>query len=98
MRSMMVMKWDGVTQDQYDAMRKLVKWDANPAKGAVFHVAGFTKKGMRVTDIWESPDDFNNFVQDLLMPAVKQLGINGEPKVKFIPVHTIFTPDARLLS
>ena len=98
MRSMMIMKWEGVTSDQYDTMRKLVKWDANPAKGAVLHVAGFTKSGMRVTDIWESPEDFNNFVQDRLMPVVKQLGIAGEPKVKLLPVHTIFTPDASLIS
>jgi len=98
MRSVMVMKWDGVTQDQYETIRKLVKWDTNPAKGAVFHVAGFTKKGMRVTDIWESEEDFNNFIQNRIMPAVAQVGIQGEPKVKFYPVHTIFTPDVRLLS
>ena len=98
MRSMVNMKWDGVTPSQYDAVRKIVNWDANPAKGAVFHVVGFTKKGMRVTDIWESEEDFNSFVENRLMPTVKQLGLQGEPKVKITPVHNLYTPDAKLLS
>jgi hypothetical protein len=91
------MKWDGVTPAQYEAVRKLTNWEGNVPKGAVFHACGFTKSGMRVTDIWESPEDFNSFVESRLMPAVKQIGIVGEPKVKLLPLHHIFTPDLNLL-
>ncbi len=98
MRSMMMMKWDGVTPDQYEKIRKIVNWEGNTPKGAVFHVSGFNKNALRVTDIWESEVDFNDFVQDRLMPAVAQAGISGKPKVKVFPVHATYVPDVRLLS
>jgi hypothetical protein len=92
------MKWDGVTAAQYDAVRKLANWEGQPPKGAIFHVAGFNKKAMRVTDIWESKEDFNQFLQSRIMPAVKQIGIQTQPKVKFLPLHALFVPDANVLS
>lgn len=87
----MVMKWDGVTADQYEQMRKTVNWEGNMPKGALFHVAAFHNNACRVTDIWESGDDFNNFVQNRLMPATAA-GIKGEPQVEMFPVHAIFVP------
>ena len=97
MRIQMIMKWNGVTPDQYEKLRKVVNWEGNKPKGAVFHVASFGKKGIRVTDIWESEADFNNFVQKRLMPGVKEVGIAGEPQTKIFPVHAIFVPDAERL-
>lgn len=62
-------------------------------KGAKFHVAWFAKDGMHVLDIWESQADFEKFVNDRLMPAVKRLGIQGQPKVEIEAAHAIFAPD-----
>ncbi len=94
----MLMKWDGVTPDQYEKIRKTVNWEGNAPKGAVFHVAAFNDNACRVTDIWESADDFNNFVQDRLMPATAEAGIKGEPQVELIPVHAIFVPALQRLT
>jgi hypothetical protein len=93
----MNMKWNGVTPDQYEKLRKVVNWEGNNPKGSVFHVASFSKKGIRVTDIWESEADLNNFVQKRLMPGVKEVGIQGEPQIKVFPLHAIFVPDAEKL-
>jgi len=98
MSSVMVMKWDGLTASQYDAVRKLFNWEGNPPKGAILHISGFTKKALRVTDIWESKEAFNEFLQNRVMPAVKQIGIQGQPKVKFFPLHALFVPDPNILS
>ncbi len=98
MRTVVSLKWDGATPDQYDELRKLVNWEANRPKGGVFHVAGFSNNTLRITDIWESEQDFNDFVQNRLMPGVAQLGIQGEPQVEMFPVHAIFVPDAQRLS
>ena len=92
MRTIMLMEWDGVSPEQYDAARDVVNWEGNVPDGAVLHVAAFSDKGLRVTDIWESPEDFQRFVQTRLMPGVQQLGIQGEPKVELYPVHGLFTP------
>jgi hypothetical protein len=50
-------------------------------------------KGLRITDVWESSEDFQGFVERRLMPAVKQLGIPGEPRVQIYPLHQLFSPD-----
>ncbi len=88
----MVMKWDGVTPELYEEVRASVNWERDVAKGGVFHVAGFYNDALRVTDIWESEEDFNNFVQDRLMPAVAESGITTQPGVEIFPVHAIFAP------
>ncbi len=94
MKIVMLMKWDGVTSDQYEKLRKIVNWEGNEPKGAVFHVAAFDGSGIRVTDIWESGDDFNNFVQSRLMPGTAEVGIPGAPVVEVYPAHAIYVPNA----
>lgn len=94
----MIMKWDGVTPAQYEEIRQTVHWEGNAPKGAVFHVAAFDNNGIRVTDIWESADEFNAFVQDRLMPGVAKAGIQGQPQVEIYPVHAIFIPALQRLS
>jgi hypothetical protein len=90
MRIIMQMKWDGVTPAQYEKMRNSAHWEPDVPKGAVFHVAGFTDNAIRVTDIWESADDFNHFVQTRLMPAAIAAELKGQPQVEIFPIHAIF--------
>ena len=59
---MMLMRWAGVTPEQYDEARERVGWEWNPAPGGIFHVAAFADDGMHVTDVWESAEDFQRFV------------------------------------
>jgi heme-degrading monooxygenase HmoA len=92
MRIAMVMNWDGITPEQYEEVRKTANWEGNVPKGAVFHMAGFHNNELRVTDIWESAEDFNSFVQHRLMPATAAAGATGEPQVEIFPVHAIFAP------
>jgi hypothetical protein len=94
MKVAMFMKWDGVTPEQYEKLRKLVNWEDNTPKGAVFHVAAFDNSGIRITDIWESAEDFNKFVETRLMPGTAQAGIPGEPQVDVFPAHAIYVPNA----
>ena len=88
----MVMRWEGVTPEQYDQVREAVGWERDEPKGGVLHTASFDKSGMTVTDVWESADDFQAFVDQRLMPGVKQVGVPGEPQVQVSPLHALFTP------
>ncbi len=92
MSVVMIMEWDGVTLDQYEQARDLVNWEGEVPPGALFHVAAHDGHAMRVTDIWESAQDFQRFADDRLMPAVRQLGIQGQPRVEIYPVHRVFAP------
>src|SRR3954469_1311284 len=88
----MSMHWRGVTPEQYEEAREVVNWEGDVPDGAVLHVAGFDGDDLRVTDVWESEEQFNTFVEQRLMPSVQQIGIQGEPEVRFYPVQTIFNP------
>ena len=88
----MQMHWPEVTRDQYDRARDIVRWEDDHPKGAIFHVAYFTNDGFRVTDVWETAEDFQAFVDKRLMPAVQQVGIAGQPKTEITPAHRMFSP------
>lgn len=93
MPTVMYMDWPTITKEDYDAAREKVNWEGDTPKGALFHVAWFDdESGFHVLDLWESPDDFNSFVEQRLMPGLRELGIEGEPSVRFSEAHRIFTP------
>ncbi len=83
----MFMRWEGVTPEQYDALKEAVKWDTDPAEGEIFHAASFDDKGLRVCDVWESEEDLNNFMRSRMMPGVQELGIPGQPQTEVLPLH-----------
>jgi hypothetical protein len=86
----MSMRWTGVTPEQYEQAREVVNWEGDVPDGAVLHVAAHDGDGIRVTDVWESEDHFNRFVESRLMPGVQQIGIQGQPEVEFLPVQNVF--------
>ncbi|HYM19823.1 MAG TPA: hypothetical protein VEW28_02340 [Candidatus Kapabacteria bacterium] len=90
MRVSVFFRWEGATLEQYDALRQIVKWEEDVAAGAVVHICSHDGKSLRITDVWESAEDFNAFVDNRLMPAVKEVGIEGEPEVEIYPLHTLF--------
>lgn len=97
MAVVMNLEWDGVTREQYEAVRKSVDWEGKPPKNALLHVASFSDKGLRVTDLWQSAEDFQAFLEKRLSAGVKEAGIQGEPRVQIYPVHNLFTPGFRAL-
>jgi len=60
MAVVMTMEWPGVSEKDYLAVLKELQLDS--AKGLLFHVATFVRNGgMRVVDVWESPEAFKTF-------------------------------------
>jgi hypothetical protein len=88
----MNMRWDGVTPGQYEVAREQVGWEQHRPEGGLIHIASFTEEGLRVTDVWETAEDFNRFVESRLMPVVQEIGIEGEPDVTITPMHAIWNP------
>jgi hypothetical protein len=69
-----------------------VGWDRDVPNGAKLHVSGFADDGLHVTDVWESEQAFNTFFEQRLQPAIAEIGIEGQPDVKFFPLHGVFAP------
>ena len=54
MATVIMQKREGLTPDQYDALREIVGWDRDVPAGMRFHVASFGDGVLRMTDLWDS--------------------------------------------
>lgn len=92
MATVMLMHWREATAEQYERAREMVGWDRDVPPGAKLHVSGFDDDGLHVTDVWESEQSFNTFMEQRLAPAIQEIGIQGQPEVKFFPLQGVFAP------
>ena len=65
----------GFTPEQSAAVLQELGLDKNPAAGQVFHLEGPMEGGMRIVDVWESPEAFQAFAHDRLGPAFQKAGV-----------------------
>jgi hypothetical protein len=64
----------GFTPEQGAAVLRELGLDSNPAAGQLFHLEGPMDGGMRVVDVWESPEAFEAFARERLAPAFRKAG------------------------
>ncbi|MGB8961525.1 MAG: hypothetical protein WCC38_06165 [Pseudonocardiaceae bacterium] len=89
MATVIMQRWDGLTPKQYDGLREVVGWDRDIPAGMIFHVASFGDGILRMTDVWDSEEQFMAFVQSRILPGLQQLGIRGQPDKIVNPVHEL---------
>ncbi len=83
------LNFPGATADQYDAAVKAIGHGPSGTPhvgGALFHWAAVTSDGVRVVDVWESREQFEQFSQERIVPAVEQAGMPA-PEIEFIEIH-----------
>ena len=95
MAIVMILRWPGFTTAQYDAARKVIDMDGNEPAGLLTHVAWPEADGYHVVDTWNTAEEFNRYVEQRLMPAMKRLNIPGEPEVQIHPVHATLNPRSK---
>jgi hypothetical protein len=93
MATVMTMHWPEVTKELYEQVRRDVNWEGEPPTGAKFHTAWMGSDGFHVLDLWDSPADFQNFVQQRLTPGVEKAGVSGQPKVEVFESLSVFAPN-----
>jgi hypothetical protein len=86
----MHMEWPSVTQEQYNEALQRVDWENNIPDGAMLHIVGWDKGVMQVIDVWESEDNWHDFLGNRLTPALQQMNMPGEPSVRMYPSYRIF--------
>ena len=75
------------TLAQYDAVVEEMQLNGKPAPHGIFHVAGAMEGGgIRIVDVWESPEAFEEFAHHKIGPITQKYGI-AAPKVTVWPVH-----------
>ena len=66
----------GFTPEQGAAVLRELDFDTNPAAGNILHIEGpMEGGGMRVVDVWESPEAFQTFAQERLAAAFQKIGV-----------------------
>jgi quinol monooxygenase YgiN len=56
----------------YDAIHERLM-QGEPIEGFLLHTAGFTGRGFRVFEVWESREHYDRFVEERLMPIVREM-------------------------
>jgi hypothetical protein len=79
---------ESVTTDQYDeSVRRIEQGGDFPPEGMEYHVCFLVDGQARVSEIWDSREQFEAF-GERLMPVLSEMGINpGEPEL--LEVHNI---------
>ena len=96
MAVVMLMRVPGITPEQYEEARERVRWDVDYAQGGKLHIAAFDQAGLRVTDVWESAEDFERFGKERLIPALAEMGITQQPEVEILPLHALLAVDVEV--
>ena len=80
-----------LTAEQYDeSVRRLEESGDFPADGMNYHCCFGTEESLRVSEVWDSREQFDAF-GERLMPVLADVGIDpGEPE--FFEVHNIVKP------
>lgn len=75
----------GMTEATYaECIQKLEAAGAGSPPGRLYHVCFGDKNNLRVSDIWDTRENFEQFSKTL-GPIMEDLGIKGEPE--FFEVH-----------
>ena len=87
------MSFKGATLDQYDqVIQKMGLQQGGPMPpGAISHFVTKTDDGLRVIDVWESKETFEQFAQEQIGPYSREAGIEEEPEIRFYDVHNYLT-------
>ena len=55
--------------------------------GCLFHWGALTERGLRVTDVWETKEQFAQYAREKIGPYSEQVGIPRPPRITFYNVH-----------
>lgn len=88
----MTMNVTGLTRKEFRAILNEMGVEARPEPGIYQHISHPTETGFRIIEVWESQDEFEEFAERRLQPAVRKLGIQRETSIVFQPLHNFFGP------
>lgn len=82
----------GMDRATYNALRARLDIDHRHPLGLILHGATEIDGGMRVAQIWESEWYASRFDEEILAPALADLGISGDAEVVSYHLEHLVTP------
>jgi hypothetical protein len=88
-----VMDFKGGTLEQYDEVvdRMGFAREGAGAPGGLFHWVTRTDEGIRVTDVWNTRAEFDDFAANQIGPITRDVGVPQAPAVSVHVVHNYLT-------
>ena len=84
---------EGGSQDFYEQVNPKVMPGGQLPDGCQLHIAGPIEGGWRVITVWDSDEQFQQFRDEKLVPALREAGGDDRisPEIKTNPVHNLMT-------
>jgi heme-degrading monooxygenase HmoA len=84
---------EGGNQDFYEQVSGKVMSGGKLPEGCQVHIAGPTENGFRIITVWDSEDQFNQFRNEKLIPAVREVGGDDAvaPNITTNPAYRVVT-------
>jgi hypothetical protein len=84
---------EGGNQELYEQVNPKVMPGGNLPDGCQLHIAGPVDNGWRVITVWDSEDQFQQFRDEKLIPAIREAGSEETiaPHISADPVHNLIT-------
>ena len=79
----------------YDAINGAITGKVTEQTGLIIHTAGFTGQSFRIFEVWESREQHERFMNEVLMPIVMEVtGGNpgAPPKTTSYELHNVLRP------
>ncbi|PZR67965.1 MAG: hypothetical protein DLM63_05190 [Solirubrobacterales bacterium] len=90
-----VQEFEGFDTEIYDAVCQKVNFPDDWPDGLLYHAAGPAESGgMRITDQWQSAEQFQRFMETKIQPAVQEVFSErgtepaGPPKTTIFEIHS----------
>jgi hypothetical protein len=80
----------------YDAIHERIM-QGGPIEGFLVHTAGFTGRGFRIFEVWETREHFDRFVEERFMPILKEVATadSRQPELTVYDLYQlVVTPEA----
>jgi heme-degrading monooxygenase HmoA len=93
MAVVVVAEMEGGNQDFYEQVNANAMSGGELPEGGQVHIAGPTERGWRVITVWDSEQQFEQFRNEKLIPALREAGGGDRiaPKISADPVHRLIT-------
>jgi hypothetical protein len=88
-----VLEFKNGTLEQYDQVIERMGFEPGGpgGPGGLFHWVTATDDGIRVTDVWETREQFEQFAETKIGPITQEVGIAGPPEITMYEVHNYLT-------
>jgi hypothetical protein len=81
---------EGVNQDFYDKVNGKVMSDGRLPEGCQAHIAGPVEKGWRIISVWNSEEQFHQFRDQTLIPALREVAGDDAPVAPKISTNPVY--------